>query len=321
MSSKRAKIREMKRKQKQQRTMLITGCIAAAVLLVGVLTWIGLDAYNKSYIMVFEGQRVSVNDFRFCGLFAGSEETAKTDALDTLLTFMTLDKYARENDFVLGEEEKADLLSYCAGLKDYYAQSYGIDLSYITTERMAEMLGLDSLRTLLMERYTADYTVDETDYARKLADYTHDERVDYIEMDLKYIFTNTEEDMAPALEALESGADFDWAVAEYSTNYNESTGVDTYTLKTLYEYGYLDKETAESFLALAVGDISEVIDLNGMYGLFKVESVRIPDADEINTLYREKYISENKEAMFDDILLEWKQNASYTVNQRAFEAA
>jgi hypothetical protein len=320
MSTKRVKIREMKRKRKQQRTMLIIACVSAAVLAAVILGLVGLDSYSKSYIMTFEGKKINIADFRFCGIFAVSEETAKQDALDQLLYFLLIDKAARQNGLSLSDEEKADVLSEASYLKSSYGQ-YGIDLSFITDERMAELLGLNDLRHLLLDMYTADYIVDETDYQRRLADYIYNDRADYVDTQVKVIVSSSEEALADALldlDMMDDPSDFDEVLIRYSEYYDEDSGIQLYPLKNL---GFGDEINA-SIMAMEVGGISGILELNsGLFGILQVDSITVPTNEEIGVKFRDIYVNEKKEARFTEIVMDWKETANYTINQRAYEAA
>lgn len=316
MSSKRVKIREMKRRQKQYTRMWIIGGLTALVLVLVVLALYGLDLYSKSYIMTYEKQKISVNDYKYCATMVTSEENAKEQALDQLLTLLTVNKVAQKDGVTLTEDEQTEMKSYAESLKSYY-ESYGLDLSFITTERMTELLAMDTLYGKLQERYTADYALNENDFQQALVTYKQNEPVDYINMDLKYIFTSTSEAIENARQELEGGAEFDEVLKRYSEYYDAESEISTYPLK----YMGLESDVASRILALEVGDYSEVVEMDSMYVIFGVETKTIPTDEEIETSYREKYTSEKKSEQFTEIVKGWKEQASYTLNQKAYDAA
>lgn len=322
MSAKRAKIREEKRKRKQRQMMWITGGAAAVVLVVIALALLGLNSYNQSYIMTFEGKKISINDFKFCAIFATSEETVKEESLQQLITFLTVDKIARENGLELTDEEKEEILSYSVGLKSYYMQ-YGMDLSFISDQRMAELIGYSDLMIQLQDKFTEGYVVDESDYSRRLADYTYNERVEYTDMQVRAIISYEEDAIENARLDLEMDVDFDEVLRRYSGDLYGLEEDDDVPVNLLRNYG-LSKEDAESVLEMEPGTVTGVFETDfGMYVIMRVESVEEPTEEHIDEMFRVIYVAEKKDAMFDEILRGWVEEAKrfITVNERAYDAA
>lgn len=319
MSTKRAKAREEKRRKKQQQQFFIIGGIVILLLIAAGFGLYGLDQYNKSYVMTFNGEKIATGDLRFCSLFAevGENEDAKEKALDQLLTYLVMEQAAKDNGLALTEEELEETRSYAESFKSYYQQYYNVDFSSIDNDRMLEMLGLDVLYDQLLEKYTADYTVNEADFSKALADYIKNEPADYTVVNLKYIYASDAATIEEARQAIEDGMTFDDAVIKYSEYYSEESGVETYEMK----YMGLDDETMAQILTLSPGDITSTIDTNSMSAMFYVDSITVPEESEISATYRERYISEQKNARFTEIVDEWKKNANYTLNQKGYDAA
>lgn len=322
MSTKRAKLREEKRRQKQMQRFTILACTVALALIAAGIAWFMLDRYAKSYVMVYEGEKIDTNDLRFCGLFVAAEEgedaaAVKEKAMDQLQTYLALEKAARDNNLTLTDEEREESLSYAASMKSYYAQNYGLDMSFISDERMADFLGLDVLYGPLQEKFTADLVIDETDFEKALADYTQNNRMDYYDVQILEITAAAEETIQEAKQAVEGGMSFADAVAAYSEAYNEEYGVNPMALR----YAGLSDETAQTLLDMESGAMSEIVETDGSFALYYIDSKTIPSSDELAETYRTQYTGEKKGERFVEIIEEWKSAAVYTVNPKGYDAA
>lgn len=316
MSSKRAKAREWKQKQQQVRRIWIGGGIAAGVIILVLIGLFVLDLNNQGYIAVFDGKKISVEDLKFMRLFTTSEETDKADAMDQLATFLVIEKAAKDAGVVLTAEEEAEAASYSEGILSYFS-AYALDTPNLSNKRLTELMSLNFYYDRLLDINTADYVVDEADFATALADYKENKKIEYIDTQLKYLFTEDQETAEAALNAINDGMPIDEAIATFSVYYDEAYGVELIGLRDLN----LDEEKVTEIMALEAGDMTGVYDLDGTYVLFFVDSITIPTDEELHDSYREQYIDQKKNEAFEPILTAWKDSADIKVNQRAYDKA
>jgi len=327
MSSKRVKIKEMKRRQKQRKQLMLLGAVVAAVLIVIGITYAVYDNYNKGFVMTFEGQKVGVADMRFSMILsnAETEEEARAAGFDLLLTKMVLDKVARESGIFFTEEEKEEVAS-SADFFVQYMQYYGYDISFISRDRIEDITGtMDVMYRKLMDIYTGSFETDEADFAYELANYRETGKVDYHDIDIKYIYSYDFDEINSAHNSLTQGILFDIVWAMYSEDYpgydEDEEGYDNqiqiHSLSDLFFEDYI----MEEIMAMEADTFSGVYDLDGVYLIVYVVSSETRDADEVEATFRENYINAHKELMFQDIITEWKRNADFTVNQKGYEAA
>ena len=217
MSTKRVKVREMKRKRTQKRVMLAIGGVILVLLIAAGAAWYGIDRYEKSYVMTFDGEKISVNDFKYLALYTSGSGEEKAEARNLLVNNLILNKVAKQDGLELTAEEMAERLTAAADLK----KSASIDLGFISTQRMAEldMEGLGLVSGRLRDKYTADYTMDEAEFQAALAEYKTNSRADYTDIQMLYLITDNEDTINEAQQALEDGMDFEEAIRQYSSEY------------------------------------------------------------------------------------------------------
>jgi hypothetical protein len=319
MSSKRTIAKEWKQQKKKRKQMAWLAVFLVVAILAGSFAAYGYNQYQKSYVMVFEGERISANDLRFTILTVlfNDFDDPKSEALDRLIETLTLTHRAKTEGIVLTEEEKTELQQWAVEYMSMYGM-YGIDTSFITNERVAEILATETYFEKLLEIYTADVVIDEVAFNEALADYKENNKMDYYEMNVKYAFNENHDDLAfGLLEIAEGLIDFDELTAIYSVTYDEEEGV---TTAALWQLG-LTPEESNRIAALNVGDISEIFELeNGYFLVVEVESKTIPPDAEVEENFREAFTMQRKLEAFNVLLNEWKAQANYTINQKGYDA-
>jgi hypothetical protein len=310
--------------------MAIFGVIAAAVLVVAGFGLYGLSEFNKSYVMTFEGKRISNNDFLFSimsVLFSDTEDP-KADAFDQLLEVLVLESRARGEGISLTDEDRADMESWAAELQNMYAMN-GLDMSFISTGRIAEILATEVYYEQLMDIHTADLEINQADFERAFADYMENNKADYYEMTFKYAFNLFPEMLEEAKAELgtvrevdgESEEEatvftFDDLVAEQCVMYDPEQGINT---ALLWQLG-LSEEDARIAVGLEEGDVSPVFIVDDYALLLQVATKNIPPDGDVEADFRERFTSERRAEAFRAIIQTWKTEADYTLNQRGYDA-
>jgi hypothetical protein len=339
MSSKRAAARVWKRKRKQRQQMMWVGCIlAAAALLIGITVY-ALDARSKSYVMLFEGQRIHTRDLQFVALhkWYSNGFTALPDlseALDDLITFLVIDKDAREKGITLNEEE----VSLANAYLDYFLDEltfYEIGRPRIPMRRMSELIQMQILFEKLMDYYMESYERDEMLFGVAFADYKEFHRVDYIDMQLKWIETTNIIQAREAWERLSTAepSAFDDIIRSYMNIDHEDCDhedgeeceydeVPIVSLRNLNMSNEFDSAFIAEMSNRQAGEFSEPITLDDIYWyVFIVDSVEVPTDEEIEERYGEAFDYESKLVLMTDILADLKRNARIQLNEKGILAA
>jgi hypothetical protein len=318
--------KEWKRQRKQRRQFIAAGLIAAGLLIAAAFGLYGWDVYRQGYIMTFEGTRVSTNDFRFnllSSLFSGAEDP-KADALDQMLEVMVLKAKADAAGIVLTDEEKDDMLDWARGFKNMY-QTNGIDASFISDERLAEILSTELYFEKLMHIETADFVPDEAAFEQSLAHYKENNKLEYQDVQVKFAFSQDFDALEEARAEVEAGTiTFDELVERHDVGYDPEDGVMTVALWQLQ----LMDEDNEKIMALQESEMSEVFtqivpgeEFMTMYAVVvQVDSITVPPEEEIREIFRERHTLEKRAEHFRGLIDVWKTEADYTVNQRAYDA-
>jgi hypothetical protein len=344
MSNKRAIARELKQRKKKQQQLTILGVTAGVLAIVAIFTFFGIRQDGLTYAMTYEGERVPMTDFQFGMMANGNTSsdlaTLKSETQNLFIETLTLARRAKDAGIVLTDEENASMLSTAAQLRSTFTSS-GYDLSFITDQRIAEIVSSDTYYTKLMEANTADYVVDEADFAVSLADFLENEKAAYYDVGLKYITVETKTEADAAFEAL-TADNFDEMARVFMQDPPAEAPADgeapeipeftvpTATLSALNSSGSFPAETIQQILDLEVGGRTGIITVTdettsgtgtGAYYIFEVTNYDIPAEEEVEANYREDYTLVKKNEMFRGILDQWKAEANVVINQRAIDTA
>ncbi|MCL1794353.1 MAG: hypothetical protein FWG34_10835 [Oscillospiraceae bacterium] len=301
--------KEKKEKFKSAKKISIVCVAVAVVILAGLFVFMQINKAGNDYIMKFDGKKISVEEFKFFMLLNVLNQTSyeKQAAYDGLLNFLVLNKAAKEKNVVLSDEESDYVKSNAEYIKTYL-EANNITIPDISDERLEEIIaasvsGAIYYKLLGIVALDAGYAVDENDFGAKFDAYLASNKL------LKYIITQTEEDGEEAREALVSGLAADEAVKQYSTYY-EMYGIETLNLSDL---GF-DEENYKNVMALKELEFSEVIDLGGVFAVFIAATY-----EETRNTFREQYIYDQQNQLFDSEYEFWKSEAKESMNEKVFE--
>ena len=283
--------------------------VCTAVILVlglGLFAFLQLTKPDTEYIMRFDRQKISVEDFKFVMVLNLLNQTAydKKSAIDGLTDFLILDKAAKDRKIELTDDEKNYVKSSADSLKGYL-ESNNVSLPKISDERIEELVSVDMLYYKLLESVAEEkgFAVDETDLAAEFAKFNASDKL------LKYIVTNTEEEAQSAREALGSTLSVDDAIKHYSIAY-ESNGTEPVLLSQLG----LDEDKQKAIMALKASEFSDVISLGEIYAVF----IAVPE-QEAKERFRSQYANGKKYQLFNTEYELWKSEAKVAINQKLFD--
>jgi len=306
---KSAKYRAEQR-QKLIRRVLIISVIAAAAIIAIVVAALLLNQTLYGSIMTYNGRKISAEEFK---LVYAAQGGSKQDALDTLTEYLTIEKAAADRGISLSEEDMANGRGQIQGFKENLTGA-GISVPKLSDERLAEYLSMNALYYELIGTYEPGFTVDEDDYQAAYAEYLVNYKYDYVNMQVKYVITETYEESVAAILQVEAGMDVDDMIMHYSLAYDEETGIEILNVAELQ----LEEDFLRRLYELGVSDISEIIEVEGAYVFFIIESIDYPDSGDLESLFRDSYIFGKCSEIFNEDLQAWKDEAVIDVNYRAF---
>ncbi len=294
---------------------IILGLSLVLVLAAGIVGFIQLDKYNKSYAMVFEGKKIEIGEYKLYMMFQGGNEEAKEQVLKNMLDILVIQKAAKDNGIVLTEAEEEEVSASLESLKEVI-KTNGLDAPQVSDQRLKEIIAVDYYVTKLMEQLNKDFVIDEADFTKELEDYIANNKLDYIDVRLKYILTDTLEAAEKARGKVLAGGKIDDAIKEFSIDYDESAGVKALPLNAIS----LSQEVVDQILSLNVSEITEVITLEDLFVIFEVSEINIPSNEELAADFRMLYLEEQSNSSFESALNKWKAEAKYKINHRAIDA-
>ena len=322
MSKKRIEAKEWKRKKKQQKyvqRLIIAAACTVAVLGVGFIGW---DMWSRTYVMTFEGQRISANDMRFFTMFADGTGDPRQQALDNLTQYLLIDQAARRRNISLTAEEWTDVEESAQELMAMF-EMFGMPVPNISNERLVELMSVDLLTERLMELYTVDLTIDEAEFESALEDFLINHRVDFMDMDLRFLHVIGMETANEAFsEFITAGPDeFDDIILRFT---HEDTGipleeldVPTITLEELRQDPSFEPWDIHHISSLPVGAFSEPISVGEeSFLIFVVDDIHQPSDEELSEIFREEYELMERRIAFSNIVEEWHEAADIRINQR-----
>lgn len=336
MSAKRAAAKEWKRKRRRQRLMVRLGVTAFCVLAVAGMGYLAWDMWSRTYVMTFEGQRISTADMRFFTNFAsilGGGADPRVQGLDQLTQFLLIDQAAQRHNITVTEEEIAQIEENLE-----FLQMIGLELPDIPHDRIVELMSMDTFSEQLMDIYAADYTIDEVLYQTELFNFLAANRVNFIDMDFRVHISET---MTAARIAWDDFAaadpeDFDEIIMR---DMQLTTGIDasefdasefeeafvptvpTITLEDLRENPDISPSVVDYLTSLAVGEFSEPVQIaEDFIAIFIADSFYMPPDEEMAEVFREQYIRNQRIQIFSDVIEDWRGEADIQINQRGINA-
>ncbi|MCL2399901.1 MAG: hypothetical protein FWC91_09205 [Defluviitaleaceae bacterium] len=321
MSSKRAAAKEWKRKRNQQKLMFrlsVIGVCILALLGIGYIAW---DMYSRTYVMTFEGQRIPTAELNYFNMLSGRQNAA-----DHLAYFLVVNQRAQQHNITFTSEEWDGIVEG-AGQTRAMAEMFETPLDGISDDRLNEFVSMSVLVTRLTELYTADYEIDETEFANALGAHLFFERAEFVEMDFRF-HVSPHMDDAEAIRAelyAADPADIDTILLrelqQFAMDFEEEPEVDRITMEDMRMMG-LDQFILMELANLQPGDISEPFQMDETTVIvFIVDSLHVPSDAEIEANFRESFIWEQRTEMFADLLEVWREEADIRMNYRGINAA
>ncbi|MCL2771922.1 MAG: hypothetical protein FWD71_01115 [Oscillospiraceae bacterium] len=267
------------------------------------------NSMDNRTVLTFDGRNISTADFNIFLLVNQGESDPKVSAVDMLEQYLVLEKAAKDRNITLTADElkqaKADALDLQSAINEYFPNVKNISIDFLQEIASVNYLYAKLLDAVAIEQ---GYTFDEKDFQTALADYIANGKQDYLQMDFKYIVTDSADTTAEAKKAIENGTlSADNAIKQYSTYYDEASGIQTINLADIT---FLSAEDLNNLMSLESGGVSNVIDLgDGEYVIFIADSVYTPTQDEIAASFKAMYENSKKSDIFNAEFTKWQADA------------
>jgi len=225
---------------------------------------------------------------------------------------LVLEKEVTERNIHFTEENKSYIKLYVDNIQNHF-KTNKLKLPKISDERWELIYGIsivEEIRYEILDELLKDiliqtnYKIDEADYAAELASYRSSEKV------LKYILTETQEEIQTAYDALLGGLSFEEAVKQYSLAYNEYSDIPTVELSQIG----LDEDDHSNIMALKENEYSEIIDLEDIFVIFLVATDK-----EVEEGFRKTYVDYYQWQVLVSAYDSWNSDAKVDINVRAFD--
>ena len=325
--SNRSKNREIERKKRNQKLMSRYGFYALAVLLVLGLGWLAADHWSRRWILNIDGNRVATTDLRFLTYMHEGTDFA----LHMLKTGIVLEEQAERLGVGVTQQELDDARELASMFRGQ-ARDLGFSLNFISVNRKAEIIA----REWNLFQHIIDAIAPESDFydaataqvAEDFADHLENNRLEFIFPSVYYLMTDNRADAEAARTAAQGGTDFNEVIRTYGFGMEDVEDDFEFSPITLWELAddfRLTPDVTNAIIDLAVGDISEVIDREGWYLVFYVESREELDHEMVELIFmqggerHEQAVQFLQFERFSNYMEQWMEDLDnrVVVNQRA----
>lgn len=230
-----------------------------------------------------------------------ADELVAERTLKTLQSVVAANKYAKENNLTLTDEQKAEAVEasnqFVLNIPEEDLQKMGVD-----EEKLIPFMEGSYMYSLVYQALAAECEVDEAEMAKYYEENKVQMKDDYTLLDLDTIVLDNLETANEVVAKARAGEDFDTLFNEYDI-YKQSNQEDDGSL-TLYKTQF-----ASSFGVTDVpeaGTIMEPVLVDGVYFVIEVDAVTLPEDSEIKTVAENSFKnlkqSEYSDARFEEMM-------------------
>jgi hypothetical protein len=267
---------------------------------------------------------------RFFGMFTEGSADPRGQALNQLIQFLLIDQAAQRNNLALTVQERSELAGEAVEMMEFY-EMIGMTPPNISNERVAEFMSVEILAERLMDIYTSDLVIDEEDLEHAFLSHLLFNRADFVQMELKFIEVFAMEDSLQLVEELTAAGPegIDGIIMREMLANNpwmeeledDELEIPTVWLHDLRQDPEFDPMVLMQLASLEEGEVSEPMLLGHDFVIFIANSVEVPPEEEIEAVFREQFIQQQREMMFFQVLGEWHDAADIRINERGVNAA
>ena len=340
MANKRVAAREWRRKRRQQRMIVRLSIVAACVVALLGAGFIGWDLWSRTYVMTFDGERVPTADLQFFSMFTDGTMDPRVQSLDHLINFMLIDQAARRHNISITADEWVEVEESAVEILNLF-EMFGMERPNLSNDRAAEFMSMDILSDRLMDIYVPNFVVDESAFALALDEFLMLNRADFIDMEFIFYHSGIIEvamEVRAELEASDPSYFEEIVMRDMQLDFDledlgleiEGEGISLAGMMEAPRVSLAELRMDQSFdqwdvdylSTLSVNQVSELIQLNdGSFLILIPMVVNIMTDDEITELFREHYEVQERDRVFADIVVGWRDEVDIRVNQRGVNAA
>ncbi len=302
-------------KTKTKRKKIVFFSILGAILIAfGVFAYFQLLPPDLSYVVTINGQKVNAEDYKLFRMLA-QDGGSREDAIEGLKIYYALEQAAKDMGITLTEEEEATVRDNAANLRSSMVNE-GLSIPDVPDERLFALLSIDTLYPKIAKALYQSVEVDPVEFSEAFADYRENYKEYYLDIQLKFVIADTMEAAQEAHARLQAGDAPDAVIREFTPDMDPTEEIQTVGLSQLP----FDEETVDEILSLKVSEFTPAMDLNGVYGVFIVDSIKAPPDADLEAFYRQLYIDEKRPNFMQNHLDEWIAALTVEINEEALEA-
>ncbi|MCL2015675.1 MAG: hypothetical protein FWG68_05450 [Defluviitaleaceae bacterium] len=334
MSSKRIAAKEWKRKRKQQQLAFRAGLAGVILLIAGIVGFISWDLWSRTYVMTFAGERISTEELRFFNLLTWFTQDPDalgwditTASLEQLTQSLIIHREAANHNLEITEEEFNLAAETALNVAFMIENTDGVSMPNISMDRVIEIMTTDFFADQLRDIYTADFVINEEEFAVTFSEFFEANRGMFVEMDFKmYQFT----DIDTAMDVWQAFHDaepeffdtiYQGQILAGMVDGIADVEIPVFSILDLRPVPELEPYIAE-LEAFEVGDFSMPIQIEfGTYLIFALDFFYEYSDEEIEEMFREEYTLSNRNILFSEQIEVWRETLNIQLNQRGINAA
>lgn len=232
-----------------------------------------------------------------------ADELVEERTISTLQSVLAAEKYAKNNDIVLTEEQKEEAKAAAEQFIDT-VDAADLEKMGVDAQKLIPLMEASYLYSLVYESLSAECAVDEGDMAEYYAQQKDQIKEDYTSLKVATIFLDQEEKAEEAAERAKAGEDFAALFQEYDVDPSVQSGEENGEMTMYQSYMLTNLGLAEP---LEVGEIAGPIRVEeGKYFVLKVLEKTVPTKEEVKQMaetgYQDKIQTEYAEARIDEMV-------------------
>jgi len=321
MQSRKRKNQAIERKKVQKRRTTAGIGVVILLIILAAAAWFVYDWHRQSWVMTFEGNRISTNDLRHFIDEVGwqaqwaSPEQINEWAIDRLQESLAIISLGEETNLGMTDEEH-DLIMQ-------EIEEWPQELRRVSDNRIAEFASTFPVFWRLTDHFISDYDIDMDEIAEEMEMYVAMNLNRYAETEARFIFGMDRDELEGVREVMlvnPSTEFFDEAIRSHSWFYNEEEGIPITSIHGIVEFFEMPEHLSFSLFTLHTEDVSDVIEHGGGFLLVYVTDRNDVDPADVETSFIENETRMRRGQAMQEILDTRIENANIEINQRALDA-
>jgi len=303
------------RRLTKQAATIISICALVLVFIgSGIMAFYLYDRSSKNHIMKFDGKKIDVGMYELFLFLEGDPGTA----LNNLTDYLLVEKMAAARNITLDEDEQYSIDSSIEGFMDYLVNQ-GMPYKHVTLKILSRVLTVDRLYSRLAYFVGEECVIDEHVFQEAFEDYKLNYADYFVDKGLKFIISESRDEIGEAKALIESGTPVDDVIKSYCIEYRETFEIQTITLSDLP----FESDVMDGIAALEDFEVSEIVDLDDfspLYAIFISVGDISPTDEELEESFRDYYV---QNLQYDYFMAEFescRDSSKIDYNEKAKDA-